>query len=49
MMEAPFQINPLIQLWHILNASYILKHSRFKFFKLVEVATMKVLGLMEDH
>jgi hypothetical protein len=49
MMEAPFHINPLIQLWHILKASYILKHSLLKFFKLMEISTMQVLVLMEDH
>ncbi len=42
MMEAPFHINPLIQLWHILKVSYILKNSFFKFFKQMEIATMQV-------
>ncbi len=49
MMEASFHINPLIQLWEILKASYILKHSLLKFFKQVKIATMQVLRLREDH
>jgi hypothetical protein len=33
-MEAPFHVNPLTQLWCILEASCILWHSFFEFFKL---------------
>jgi hypothetical protein len=40
MMEAPFHIILLIQLWHILKVSYILKHSFLEFFKQMEIATM---------
>jgi hypothetical protein len=48
-MEAPFHVNPITQFWHILEASCILRHSFPEFFKLVEIATMQVLGSLKDE
>jgi hypothetical protein len=48
-MEAPFHVNRLIQFWHTLEASCILRHSFPEFFKLIEIATIQVLGSMEDE
>jgi hypothetical protein len=49
MMEVPFHGNPLTRLWRTLEASYILRHSFLEFFKLVEIAIMQMLGLVEDE
>jgi hypothetical protein len=48
-MEAPFHVNPLTLLWHILEASHILCHFFLEFFKLAKVAIIEVLGLVEDE
>jgi hypothetical protein len=47
-MEAPFHVNPLTWLWWTLEASCILRHFFLEFFKLVEIAIVQMLGLMED-
>jgi len=48
-MEAPFHVNPLIWLWHILDVSHILWHSFLEFFKLAKITIIQVLGLVEDE
>jgi hypothetical protein len=48
-MEAPFHVNPLTQLWRILEASYILQHSFLEFFKLAKIAIVQMLGSMENE
>jgi hypothetical protein len=48
-VEAPFHVNPLTWLCRTLEASYILKHSFLKKIKLIEIATMQMLGSMEDE
>ncbi len=48
-MDAPFHANPLIQLWRILEASWILWHSFLEFFKLAKIAVMQMLGLVENE
>jgi len=48
-MEAPFHINPLTQLWWTLEVFCILRHSFLKTFKLVKIATIQVLWLVEDE
>jgi hypothetical protein len=48
-MEAPFHVNPLIRLWHILDVSHILWHSFLEFFKLAKITVIQVLGLVEDE
>jgi hypothetical protein len=48
-MEAPFHVNPLIQLWHILEASHILWHYFLEFFKLEKIDVIQVLVLVEDE
>jgi hypothetical protein len=48
-IEAPFHVNPLIRLWHTLEASRILQQSFLEFFKLVEIVVVQVLGSMEDE
>jgi len=49
MMEVPFHGNPLTRLWRTLEACYILRHSLLEIFKLVEIAIMQMLGLVEDE
>jgi hypothetical protein len=48
-MEAPFHVNPLTQLWQILEGFHILRHSFLEFFKLAKIAIMQMLGLVEDE
>jgi hypothetical protein len=48
-MEAPFHVNPLAQLWWYLEVSHISWHFFLKFFKLVEIVVLQVLGLLEDE
>jgi hypothetical protein len=48
-MEAPFHVNPLTWLLQTLLAYHILQHSFPKFFKLVKIAIVQVLGSMEDE
>jgi hypothetical protein len=48
-MEVPFHGNPLTQLWWTLEVSWILRHSFLKFLKLVEIAIVQVLKLVEDE
>jgi len=47
-MEALFHANPLTQLWWILEASWILRHSFLEFFKLAKIAVVQMLGLVEN-
>jgi hypothetical protein len=48
-MEAPFHVNPLVQLWWTLEASCILRYSFLEFLKLVKIAIVQMLGLVEDE
>jgi hypothetical protein len=48
-MEVPFHVNPLTRLWWTLEASWILRHSFLKIFKLAKIAIMQVLRLVEDE
>jgi len=47
-MEAPFHVNPLTRLWWTLESFHIFWHSFPKFFKLVKIAVVQMLGSMED-
>jgi hypothetical protein len=47
-MEPPFLVNPSTKLWCSLSMSHILKHSFPEYFKLAKIATMQVLGSVED-
>jgi hypothetical protein len=47
-MEAPFHVNPLTWLRRTLEASHIFWHSFPKFFKLAKIATVQMLGSVED-
>jgi len=47
-MEAPFHVNPLTQFWKTLKVFRILKHSFLECFKLAKIASVQVLGLVED-
>ncbi len=48
-MEPPFLVNPFTKLWCSLSMSHILKHSFPEYFKLAKIATMQVLGSVEDE
>jgi hypothetical protein len=48
-MEPPFDLNPLIHIWKTINASPILTHSFFEYFKLVEMAIVHVLSSVKDE
>jgi len=48
-MEVPFHANPLTRLWRTLEASCILRHSFLEIFKLVKIAIVQMLGLVEDE
>jgi hypothetical protein len=48
-MEPPFLVNPFTKLWCSLSMSHILKHSFLEYFKLAKIATMQVLGSVEDE
>jgi hypothetical protein len=47
-MEAPFHVNPLIWLWHALEAFQILQHSFSKLFKPTSIKIVQVPRSMED-
>jgi hypothetical protein len=42
-------INPLTKLWRVINTSSMLRHGLSKNIKLAEIATVLVLGSMEDE
>ncbi len=48
-IEALVHVNPFTQLWRMLEASCILKHSFLECLKLAKITLMQVLGLMEDE
>jgi hypothetical protein len=47
-MEAPFHVNPLTRLWWALEAFRVLRHFFLEFFKLLEIAVIQMLGLVEE-
>jgi hypothetical protein len=47
-MEPPFDLNPLTQIWKTLDAFRVLMHSFLKYFKLVKMTIVHVLGSVED-
>jgi hypothetical protein len=48
-MEPPFDLNPLTQIWKTFDASHVFMHFFIKYFKLVEMAIVHVLGNVEDE
>jgi hypothetical protein len=49
-MEPPFDLNPLTRLWRFLDSCTVLRVKAFpEFYKLAEVATVQVLGSVEDE
>jgi hypothetical protein len=48
-MESPFLVSPFTKLWCSLSMSHILKDSFPEYFKLAKIATMQVLGSVEDE
>ena len=47
-MLPPFDANPRIHLWMIMNDSCLLTHSIVEYVKLAEIAVVYVLGSVED-
>jgi hypothetical protein len=48
-MKQPFVLNPLTQIWRIVDASQVLTHSFPKYIKLVEMEVVHVLGRVENE
>jgi hypothetical protein len=45
----PLIVNPLTQLWKVINASLLLSHTFPEYLKLVVIVMSHVLGLVEDE
>lgn len=48
-IEQPFVLNPLTQIWKIVDASQVLTHSVPKYIKLAKMAVVHVLTSVEDE
>jgi hypothetical protein len=48
-METPFVLNPLMQIWMIVDAFQVLTHSFPKYIKLTKMVVVHVLGNVEDE
>jgi hypothetical protein len=48
-METPFVLNPLMQIWMIVDASQVLTHFFLKYIKSTKMVVVHVLGNVEDE
>lgn len=48
-MDPPYEVNTFTKLWCRLSNSIVLKKTMLKYFKVVEMAMVQVLGLVEDE
>jgi hypothetical protein len=48
-MAPPFDLNPLTKMWHLVIKSQVLSSSFQKYVKLVELAMVKIVGIVEEE
>jgi hypothetical protein len=44
MMTKPFNMNPMMRMWYLINGSHYLCHESAKYIKLAEIAICMVTG-----
>jgi hypothetical protein len=48
-MVHPLEVNPLIAIWSTINNNAMLTHNISEYLKAVKIASIQVLGLVEDE
>jgi len=48
-MQKPFVVNPFTKLWKTFSSSQIVVEKFLKYIKLAKLATVKIIGSMEDE
>jgi hypothetical protein len=49
MLQRPLTLNPVTRLWRSIEANSYFKHALSEFIKIVEIAIVMVLGLVQDE
>jgi hypothetical protein len=48
-MEPPFGLNPLIQIWRTIDASWVFMHFFLEYFKLAKMTIIHLKGNVKDE
>jgi hypothetical protein len=47
-MEQPFDLNPLTQIWRIIDASHVFTHFFIKYLKYLKLAKMAIVHILRS-